>query len=53
MRTDRPRASTLLAGKIAKYSTDRPLRALADLGQDVELRIRPARRAKGRLRVAA
>jgi predicted XRE-type DNA-binding protein len=53
MGMDQPRVSALLGGKIAKFSTDRLLRALADLGQDVELRIRPARAAKGRLRVRA
>jgi len=29
------------------------LKALSDLGQDVELKITPARRGKGKLRVAA
>jgi len=53
MRMDQPRVSALLAGKIARFSTDRLLRALADLGQDVELRIRPARAGRGRLRVRA
>jgi predicted XRE-type DNA-binding protein len=50
---DQPRVSALLHGKITKFSTDRLLRALSDLGQDVELRISPAREGKGRLRVAA
>jgi predicted XRE-type DNA-binding protein len=53
MRMDQPRVSALLKGKIAKFSTDRLLKALSDLGQDVELRITPARKGKGRLRVAA
>jgi predicted XRE-type DNA-binding protein len=53
MHMDQPRVSALLAGKIAKFSTDRLLRALSDLGQDVELRITPARGARGRLHVTA
>jgi hypothetical protein len=36
-------------GKIGEFSTDHLLKALNDLGQDIELRITPAR--KGRLRV--
>jgi len=53
MHMDQPRVSALLKGKIGKFSTDRLLKALSDLGQDVELRITPARMGKGRLRVAA
>jgi predicted XRE-type DNA-binding protein len=53
MHMDQPRVSALLKGKLAKFSAERLLRALNDLGQDVELRITPARKGKGRLRVAA
>jgi predicted XRE-type DNA-binding protein len=53
MHMDQPRVSALLQGKIGKFSTDRLLKALSDLGQDVEVRITPARHGKGRLRVAA
>jgi predicted XRE-type DNA-binding protein len=53
MRMDQPRVSALLTGKIGKFSTDRLLKALSDLGQDVELKITSARRGKGKLRVAA
>ena len=53
MRMDQPRVSALLRGKIGRFSTDRLLKALSDLGQDVELRITPARKGKRRLRVAA
>lgn len=53
MHMDQPRVSALMKGKIGKFSTDRLLKALSDLGQDVELRITPARIGKGRLRVAA
>jgi predicted XRE-type DNA-binding protein len=52
MHMDQPRVSALLTGKIVKFSTDRLLRALSDLGQDVELRITPAQGPKGRLHVA-
>ncbi len=50
---DQPRVSALLRGKITKFSTDRLLRALSNLGQDVEVRISPAPDGKGRLHVAA
>jgi predicted XRE-type DNA-binding protein len=53
MNMDQPRISALRTGKIGKFSTDRLLRALSDLGQDVEVRITPGRKRKGRLRVAA
>ncbi len=53
MGMDQPRVSALLRGKIGKFSTDRLLKALSDLGQDVELRIMPARGAKGKLRLVA
>ena len=52
MAMDQPRVSALLRGKIGKFSTDRLLKALSDLGQDVELRITPAREAKGKLKLA-
>ncbi len=52
MAMDQPRASALLRGKIGKFSTDRLLKALSDLGQDVELRITPARGGRGKLRLA-
>lgn len=35
MEMDQPRVSALLKGKIAKFSTDRLLKALSDLGQNV------------------
>jgi len=52
MGMDQPRVSALVRGQVTRFSTDRLLRALSDLGQDVELRITPARGAKGRLRIA-
>ncbi|HEY3637854.1 MAG TPA: helix-turn-helix transcriptional regulator [Rhizomicrobium sp.] len=53
MKMDQPRVSALKNGRIGKFSTDRLLKALSDLGQDVEVRITPSRVKKGRLRVAA
>ena len=53
MHMDQPRVSALLKGRITKFSTDRLLKALSDLGQDVELRITPSRSGRGRLHVAA
>jgi predicted XRE-type DNA-binding protein len=53
MEMDQPRVSALLAGKITRFSTDRLIRALRDLGRDVEVRILPATGRKGELRVAA
>ena len=50
---DQPRVSALMNGKIGKFSTDRLLKALSDLGQNVELRITPARKGKGKVHVAA
>ena len=50
---DQPRVSALIRGKISKFSTERLLKALSDLGQDVELRIVPARQGKGRIQVMA
>jgi len=50
---DQPRVSALVNGKISKFSTDRLIRALLDLGQDVQLQIRPAAGERGRASVAA
>jgi|SRR5665647_795690 len=48
---DQPRISALMRGKITKFSTDRLIRALNDLGQDIELRIRPATQPKGVVKI--
>src|ERR1019366_2868726 len=48
---DQPRISALMRGKITKFSTDRLIRALNDLGHDIELRIRPAMRPKGVVKI--
>jgi len=48
---DQPRMSALIHGKITKFSTERLIKALNDLGHDIELRIRPAIHEKGITRV--
>jgi predicted XRE-type DNA-binding protein len=53
MAMDQPRVSALMNGRVTLFSTDRLLRALSDLGQDVEVRITPSRSAKGALWLAA
>lgn len=52
---DHPRVSDLMNGRITRFSTDRLLRALRDLGQDIDIRITPAAagRDKGSVRVAS
>ena len=40
---DQPGVSDLVRGKLKRYSTGRLLRFLGALGQDVEIRVRPAR----------
>ena len=40
---DQPGVSDLVRGKLKRYSTDRLLRFLGALGQDVEIRVRSAR----------
>src|SRR5436309_10961457 len=50
---DQPKVSALLNGRLANFSTDRLLRLLTALGQDVEIvvRERPSSLDKGRIRV--
>ncbi len=52
MGMDGGRVSTLVSGRAGGFSSDCLLKALSDLGQNVELRISPARRGKGWLRLA-
>jgi predicted XRE-type DNA-binding protein len=57
MKIDQPKVSALLNGRLANFSSDRLMRLLTALGQDVEITIkdRPRRdaRAKGRIRVVS
>jgi len=48
---DQPRVSALLNEKISKFSTERLLKALNDLGQDVELTIKPSLKPRGSIQV--
>ncbi len=50
---DQPRISALLHGKITKFSTDRLIKALNDLGHDIEVRIKPRNSGKGTTKVMA
>ena len=53
MGIDQPKVSALLNGRLANFSTDRLMRLLTTLGQDVEIVVkqRPSGPDKGRIRV--
>lgn len=53
MGIDQPKVSALLNGRLASFSTDRLLRLLTALGQDVEIvvRERPSNLERGRVSV--
>jgi predicted XRE-type DNA-binding protein len=53
MGIDQPKLSALLNGRLANFSSDRLMRLLTALGQDVEITVReePRDRAHGRIRV--
>ena len=53
MGVDQPKVSALLKGRLANFSTDRLMRLLTALGQDVEIvvRERSSTADKGRIRV--
>jgi predicted XRE-type DNA-binding protein len=50
---DQPKVSALMKGDTRGFSVDRLLRILTRLGHDVEIRVRCAKGARGRIRVAA
>lgn len=50
---DQPKVSALLSGDTRGFSAARLIKILTRLGQDVEIRVRNARGAKGRVSVAA
>ena len=50
---DQPKVSALMSGDTRGFSADRLIKILTRQGQDVEIRVRNARAAKGRVRVAA
>jgi predicted XRE-type DNA-binding protein len=53
MGIDQPKVSALLDGRLDGFSSDRLLRLLTALGQDVEIVVRPRQRSqeRGRIRV--
>lgn len=56
MGLDQPKkVSALMSGRLAGFSSDRLMRFLAALGQDVEIVVKPRslRRARGQARVRA
>jgi plasmid maintenance system antidote protein VapI len=55
MGVDQPKVSALLNGRLANFSSDRLMRLLTTLGQDVEivLRAEAHSRARGKVRVLA
>jgi predicted XRE-type DNA-binding protein len=50
---DQPKVSALLRGKLAGFSTERLLRFINTLGQDVEIVIRPTRNDHASTRVVS
>jgi predicted XRE-type DNA-binding protein len=53
MGIDQPKVSALLNGRLANFSSDRLIRLLTTLGQDVDIILRnaPRHRERGRVRV--
>ena len=53
MGIDQPKVSALLNGRLANFSSERLMRLLTRLGQDIEIvvKAKPRRRAYGRIRV--
>jgi predicted XRE-type DNA-binding protein len=53
MGIDQPKVSALLNGRLANFSSERLMRLLTALGQDVDITVRtkPNSRARGRIRV--
>ena len=53
MGIDQPKVSALLNGRLANFSSERLMRLLTTLGQDVDITVKakPRNRARGRIRV--
>ena len=53
MAIERPKVSALLEGRLGGFSSDRLMRLLMRLGQDIEITVkpRPRGRARGRIRL--
>lgn len=54
MEVDQPKVSALMNGRLANFSSERLMRLLTALGQDVEITVKatPRSRARGRIKVA-
>ena len=50
---DQPKISALINGDTRGFSTDRLIKILTRLGQDVDIRVHKSRGSRGRVRVAA
>ena len=53
LRTDRARVSNLMRGRLKEFSIDRLFHFLNKLGQDIDVTIRPKRRARGQVVILA
>jgi predicted XRE-type DNA-binding protein len=55
MGIDQPKVSALLNGRLTNFSSERLMRLLTALGQDVDITVKakPRNRARGRIRVIA
>jgi predicted XRE-type DNA-binding protein len=51
--TDRARVSNLMRGRLKEFSIDRLFHFLNKLGQDIDVTIRPKRRANGQVHILA
>src|ERR1700693_4249839 len=49
---DQPKISALMSGDTRGFSTDRLIKILTRLGQDIEIHVLDSRKTKGRVRVA-
>ena len=50
---DQPKVSALMSGDTRRFSTDRLLKVLTCLGQDIDIRVHTSKKSRGRVRVAA
>jgi predicted XRE-type DNA-binding protein len=53
LRTDRARVSNLMRGRLKEFSVDRLFHFLTHLGQDIDVTIRPKRRAHAQVHIFA
>jgi predicted XRE-type DNA-binding protein len=53
LETDRARVSNLMRGRLKEFSIDRLFRFLTQLGQDIDVTVRPKRRAHAQVHILA